>query len=388
MKTFIPAITLVSLLSLQTPAEASWTSKGRVQEQKHAEATANTPGFNLKDDRFMYIEADYLLWRPQMEDSYFAIKAASAGDGGGSGNGQGITARGKLKQPNFNLSSGVRLGIGSFNTDSWDFGLKGTYLYSDASKHLSGNPSNNTVVIPDWLGVIFGFRGTKTVSYWKMNFGLVDFTIGREFFLTKRFVAHPFIGLRGAIINQTNHVKYRALFELATSSTTTTEVPGTTKFNAKSDIWGLGPRAGFDLNFYLSNEWSLLGGLAGSLLYTKYKIKEKFNGLTVESSTTPNVDILQPFDIKMKDGTNFGRANLDAYFGLGWDRWYNHGKNRVSIAVAFEAQQWFSLNQWFSLDVTTSGGNNNNNGPFNIRADKRHGDLSLIGGTLHFQLDF
>jgi hypothetical protein len=382
MKKFIPAITLVTLLTLQAPVQAAWSAKNKSQSQ---EVAPNTPGFNLQDNRSWFLEADYLLWKPMMEDCFFSVKTSSPNIG--SSNNNSVSAKGKLKQPGFDLSSGVRVGIGGYNSDSWDVGLRGTYLYSDAEKTVRANSSSQTIALPDWFGSIFGLNGIKANNKWSMNFGLVDLTFGREFFLTKRFAAHPFIGLRGAIINQTMHVRYSADYQLQQPNAgAAITVVGKTKFSAKNDMWGIGPRVGLDLNFYLSKDWSFLGGLAGSLLYTKYSVKEKFNGLSINSKVLP--EVLNPVFLKMNDHSNFGRANLDAYFGLGWSHWYNSGKKRVSIALAFEAQQWFSLNQWFGLDLTNSGSSIQSGNVLNVRPDKRHGDLSLIGGTLHFQLDF
>jgi hypothetical protein len=380
MKQFIPAITLITLLSLQMPVQATWSSKRKPLSKEEEKAQTKTPGFNLHDNRSGLFELDYLFWKPQMEDCHFGLKTTETTDAAGT-----TTAKARLKQPSFELSSGVRLGFGGYSSDSWDISARGTYLFSDASKHTNANPSNGVVSVPNWYGSIFGLNGISAHDRWQMNFALLDLSIGREFFLTKRFAVHPFIGLRGAIINQKDLVKYSALYTL-TQLVGTLQVMGDTKFRAKSNIAGVGPRAGFDLNFYVARDWAFLGGLAGSLLYTHYSTTEKFFGFQV-SSGTPQV--LNQFNLKVKDSSNFGRANLDAYIGFGWNHWFDNGKKRLAVALAFEAQQWFNLNQWFALDLTSNAGAlPTTNNPLNIRADKKHGDLSLVGGTVHFQFDF
>lgn len=384
MKKFIPAMTLVSLLSFQASVDAAWNAKNKANDK---EVVPNTPGLNVHDDRTFFLEADYLLWRPQLEDTHFALKGSQVGGGGNSTGPQSLTFA--LKQPSYDLSSGVRLGIGGYNGDSWDVGLRATYLYADAQKHVSANPDKKQQTIGQWVPSVFGEKGTKSVAFWRMNFYVFDFAIGREFFLTKRFAVHPFIGLRGFVIDQKLRNIFKGSFEVDVTSTTDIDVPATGRFKAEQDIWGVGPRLGLDLNFYLNTNWAFLGGLSGALLYSNHHTTQKTFGHLTETDST-GLRVLNEFNIKAKDKSIFGRANLDAYFGLGWDKWFNKGKNRVSIAALFEASHWFQMNQWFDTDVTVFNNNNNNNGndDTTIMAEKRHGDLSFIGGTLHFQIDF
>lgn len=379
MKKIIPAIALIALINIQ-PAEAAWTAKNKQDNSKET-PQAKTPGFNVKDERTFFLEADYLLWRPQLEDATFALKGGGTRN---SGNGP-ATLNIDLKQPSFNLSSGVRVGLGGYNSDSWDVGLKGTYLYSQSTKTIH-TPSDNQLqqIIGQWIPSIFG-QGFKGVAHWQLNFYVADFAIGREFFLTKRFAVHPFIGLRGFDIEQKLINNFTGIFqEGSTTAPTTVSLKGNIK--SYQNIWGVGPRLGLDLNFYLTNTWAFLGGLSGSLLYSNTHIKQKVFGHRDDEDN--NFITLFPLSAKVKDHATFGRANLDAYFGLGWDKWFNQGKNRVAISAIFEASHWFQINQWVDIDVTTFDDNNNNRGDFTIMTEKRHGDLSFIGGTLHLQLDF
>lgn len=382
MNKLIPAIALVALINFQ-PAEAAWTAKNKQKNSTEA-AQANTQGFNVKDDRTFFIEADYLFWRPQLEDATFTLKGTGSTNSSGGPTNLDIN----LKQPSFNLSSGARLGLGGYNSDSWDIGLKGTYLYSESTKTIHASRADREQMVAQWIPAIYG-EGTKGTARWQLNFYVADFAIGREFFLTKRFAVHPFIGLRGFNIQQKLRNNFTGNFEEG-SETAPTEVSLNGTFKAYQTIWGVGPRLGLDLNFYLTNSWAFLGGLSGSLLYSKTHTKQKMFGHL--DDTEDNIITIRTINAKVKDHSTFGRANLDAYFGLGWDKWFNQGKNRVAISLTFEGSHWFQINQWLDLDVTNfdndNNGNNNRDDDFHIAAEKRHGDLSFIGGTLHFQLDF
>jgi hypothetical protein len=370
MKKQISIISLLTLLSLQAPVQAAWASKNRPDPKKdEITPPPNTPGFKLQDNRTWYIEADYLFWKPNLEDTSFALK----GTGSTNSTTGAVVGKEKIKQPSFDLSSGARLGLGGYTNDSWDVGFRGTYLYSDAHKTIHAHPENNQIIAPQWFSSIFGTQGTKATADWRMNFYLLDFTIGREYFLTKRFSVHPFIGLRGAAIFFKDSSHFRSNFQ----SSSTSSFAVSDRFSAKQSIWGAGPRIGFDLNFYVACDWLFMGGLSGSLLYTNYRVSERFKGFYAPTTTT-----IAPFNLKGKQSSNFGRGNIDAYFGFGWSHWYNNGSTRVTIALSFEAQEWFNLNQLFSLESVTPTNR------LDIHADKNHGDLSLIGGTLHFKIDF
>lgn len=386
MKRFIPAITLVTLLSLQGSLLAGWGSKKDASYEENggndSRPMVKTPGFNLEDNRRVSVELDYLFWRPQMEDNFFAIKTEATPSGAtlakiGSVN---------LEQPSYELSSGVRLGIGGYTSDSWDVNLTGTYLYSSAKKdvHAEGNILS-TAVLPQWMSLFLGTQGTKGSTNWKMNFYTLDLSFGREYFMTKKFSVHPFIGLRGFHINQSLNSNYSTAFVNVSTDALPTTFRSTSRLNAKQNLWGIGPRLGIDLNFYLTQEWAFLGGFSGSLLYTKYKVKESLYGHQVDTGL-----VLNPYNSVGKDQDHFGRANLDVYFGLGWDRWFNQGKQRVSLALLFEGSQWFQINQWFDLNIAEAlnTGNPGSFYPPTITASKRHGDLSFMGGTVRLNIDF
>lgn len=360
MKKFIPAITLIALIGIEAQLEAAWPSKRRASMEAEQ---ANSPGFYVHDTRIVYAEVDYLFWRPQFEDTSFVMK-----NKGNTEQNQSFS----LKQPNYDISSGVRVGIGGYTEDSWDIGVRATYLYSDATKHTSGHLDKNTKTYPQWTPTLFGTGGSKATANWRLNLFVLDFTIGREYFLIERFSIHPFIGLRGFQINQNMKDRYRGLFGIVLPASTLSG-----QFKAEQDIRGVGPRLGLDLNFYMTKSWALMGGLSGSLLYSRYHVTQNSKGHLYNDITT----LIDPVNVRLKDKASFGRANLDTYFGIGWDHWFKNGDNRIAVSVLFEASHWFQINQLVDMDVKSLNDATN-------QATKRHGDLSFVGGTIHFQYDF
>ena len=146
-----------------------------------------------------------------------------------------------------------------------------------------------------------------------------------------------------------------------------------------NDVRGVGPRAGIDFNYYFASEWAFKGGISGAFLYCSYNVVQKTSGWQVVSSVT------SASQFKLKDKDQLVRTNFDGYFGLGWERWVNKNRNRLSLALLCESSYWFGINQLMDLEQLTSDATNPNTV---FVAEKRHGDLSFFGGTLHFQVDF
>jgi hypothetical protein len=378
---------LASLLAIQTNVHAVWSSKKQVEKPNDT----TVQGTHVPDDRHVFIEADYLFWVPTQENLVYASKATVTGIGNGGGGSNISAINGRIKTPSFDLSSGVRLGIGAYNSDSWDINARVTYFYSDTKSTHHADLQAGQALLPAFVPLIFGSVANKTTAYWQLNTWIFDLTFGREYFLTNRFTIHPYIGLRGVIFDQTFRTTYAATFT-ASSSTTKISEDHTSSIHMHNDFGGAGPRAGLDSSFYLSKQWSLLGGVSGTVYYSQYKVKSNGNGFNGTSGGPTNIPAIKPISVNYKDKHNLIRANMDAYFGLGWDHWYNNGKNRVYLALVAEGSYWWGINQLCDTDLTlnndNNNNNNNNNNDFSLIFQKRNGDLALFGGTFHFQLDF
>ena len=374
---------LASLLAIQTNVHAVWTSKKQAEKPQ----PTTIDGTHVPDDRHVFLEADYLFWVPTQENLVYASKASIQGVGGG-GNGPSAI-NGRIKTPSFELSSGVRLGIGAYNSDSWDINARATYFYSDTKSTHHADFANGQALLPAFIPLILGSTASKATAYWQLNTWIFDLTVGREYFLTNRFTIHPFIGLRGAIFKQVFRTSYTAPFTEDNGTVRITE-EHTSSIRMHNDFGGAGPRAGLDASFYLSKQWALLGGVSGTVYYTQYNVKSKALGFNGSSGGSTNIPVINSITLNYKDKHNLIRSNMDAYFGIGWDHWYNNGKNRVYLALVAEGSYWWGINQLCDTDLTLDNGNNNNNNrnDFSLIFQKRNGDLAFFGGTFHFQLDF
>jgi hypothetical protein len=183
--------------------------------------------------------------------------------------------------------------------------------------------------------------------------------------MLKTIVAHPFMGLRAALIYKKNKTTYREPVATALGSTLRD------KFTASSSYWGLGPRTGVDLQFNMSRGWSLLGNLSASLLFGRYDLDEDIMSNISGAIKTYHIS----------DDRYAVRANLDAGLGLGWETWLNRNTVRLAPSVLFEASCWFDTNQLFvpkNAALTPP-----------VFTNFRHqGNLVLMGFSFNLQADF
>lgn len=353
---------LFSTLALISQMEG-WTRAGVSEE-------AEQPKVKSTDDRGGFFAVDYLFWKPALDDLNYGYKGFINPDS------DPATFELKVKKPNFDLSSGVRVALGGYTSDVWDVGLRGTYLYSKATGKAHANIDEFEIVGPNFMTAVEGTGGTYGSAHWQMNYGVLDFFIGRDCRLSEKFVVHPFIGARGAWIHQRMKGRYDSFFQ----------APGPNpllpiSYTMSHDVSGGGPRVGIDFDYYFSRGWAFKGGLSGAFLYSTFHVKQKTDGWNVGSGGS---QIALRWSVKDRD--SLVRANLEGYFGLGWDRWFNQNRSRFYIALLCESSYWFGMNQFYDSLQLAVGGTSNPNTTF--VNEKRSGDLSFFGGTLHVQFDF
>lgn len=358
---------LFSLFAIQ--AQAAWPV---YRNQAPSQEYTPTPGFNNEDNRRGFISGDYLYWVPHQDDLFYAVSQTT------DTNSPVAKTHNKYKQPHFGWSSGGRLSVGGYTSDSWDVGLTGMYIHSDAHSHTHVPPNATGQIVPGFNTNLFSTVALKSHASNRLKFGTLDFSIGREFFLTQRFAIHPLIGLRYFRMSEQYHAHYLSAFTGVDLVPPTTIL--TASFKAKNTTYGIGPRAGIDMQFYMTERFAFLGGLSGSLLWGTFRVHQRFRGQETA------IDVFVPSIVKTSDKNASLRTNIDAYFGLGYDFWFNCDKNRFYVALSFEASEWFAMNQF--NDTFSTPTLNSNAATITIAGLRRHGDLGFVGGTLHLQIDF
>lgn len=343
---------------------------GRSSSPSVASPQLDASHFPLNDQQQWFVTETYLILKPYQDDNDYASRLVTKGSLGTT-----ISMKMKLEKPDYDWYSGVRLGVGRYlpHHDKWDITFYTTYYYAQEQNSCSPRRNHNTLLTPLWSPTFDG-GATKGHLAWRLNFFNWDFSIGREYALLRTIVAHPFIGLRAALIYKSYEAKYSDQFTDGNISRKLND-----RFKASDNFWGIGPRAGVDLQFYFKEAWSFLGGLSGALFYGRYDVKETF------STHLTNAGNLNSKRYKSSDERYCVRANLDAALGIGWETWFKQHSVRFAPSILFEGSCWFDTNQLFLPKSSTTPTNSSIPNFSNYR---KQGNLILMGLSFNFQTDF
>lgn len=323
--------------------------------------------FPLNPDQQWFTKETYLIMKPYEDDSDYATKLttkASASD---------VEMSMRLEKPDFDWYSGARIGIGRYlaNHDRWDITLFTTYFYAQEDDSSSPQRSKGALLTPLWNPTFEG-GATKGEMTWRLNFFNWDLSAGREYNILKTIVAHPFIGVRTALIYKDYKTNYSDRFRGLASDQLLNA-----KYKASDRYWGIGPRAGVDLQFIFKDAWSFLGSFSGALFYGYYQVQQKTSTSFVSTGT------IQSNRFHSKDNRYCIRANLDTSLGMGYETWVKNHTVRLVPSILFEASCWFDTNQFFltqskNLKAVTP----------NFTNIRRQGNLILMGFSFNLQADF
>jgi hypothetical protein len=318
--------------------------------------------FPYNADQGWYIEQTYLLMRPVVGDLEYGdmvtAKNLSSSE---------VHYKIKVKKPDFEWNSGVRLGLGRYlpNHDKWDISLYTTYFYGSTEDKAHGNLDKLKGLSTSYAPFVV-IASEKTKATWRMNYFVVDLMLGRQFCMTPRITFHPYIGLRGAFIYTDFKSTNYGDINIPLSNRNATGV-GISKVKMEEDFWGVGPRIGTNFNYKFSGNWSFLSNLATSFLCGHYHVKEKNDStLSVDAATIPLTN-------KAFDHDDVFRVNLEGALGLGWEKWFKNNSVRIAPNILFEGALWFDMNDFFKPLAVFS---------------QDHGNLGLMGLSFNLQVDF
>jgi len=312
-----------------------------------------------------FIVADFLYWQAVQDGIEYALSSKSPlGLASFLGAGQAEITNGKVKDIYFDWGPGFRIGLGyNFRYDQWDMFLNWT-RYHNHSSSSSRAPSGGSLAAL-WIPVTVGGGDTQHAhARWHLMYDVVDFELGRSFYLTKALSARPFVGLRGAFIRQHTKFEYEDvhllndnnLFDLNTRT--------------KNDYFSGGLRAGTKLNFRVNQHWSFYGAASTALLYGNFDLKLNFQ------FPGQNLGSIKP---GYKADYNRVKANVEGAIGLQWETGYANGRYHFTILACYEFTEWFNQNQLVKVLAPAL---------FNPAFLPNDGDLGMQGGTLSARFDF
>ena len=303
------------------------------------------------DSHRVWVDAEVLFWQPNMGSLSYGVTSSST---------SGIQ-NGHTKRPDFDWDAGVRVGLGyKIPHDNWDVLLQYTYFQGNAAGHAG---HSGTVVYPSWANA-WNFAGpglfyvNKARAHWRLNLNMGDIELGRVCKPSSWLSLRPFLGVRGAVIDQDYHVKYSG----------GSAFPGDTdSVHLDSDFWGVGLRGGLDTLWGLGCGIGIYGNGSVSLLSGHFDVHE-----------TEHLNKARITRLNIKSHPSQVVAVADLALGLQWDYLFNNDRNHFGVKLGWEFNIFFNQNQLFNFRGTGTPGS------LHFQKD----DLTFQGVTLGFRLDF
>ncbi len=311
-----------------------WMSSPQQQQQQEPASEGHTypqAGFQApKSD--VYFTAEYLLWRTRQEGMEFATS----------------------KSVRFGFDSGFRFGFGvHLPYDGWDTYVNYTWFSPVHSQNKHGS------FYPLFLFEGAGSQGSSVAeahARWKLELNVLDVEIGRVYHLSKTLIFRPFVGIKGAWIDQHAHIHYAGGF-----------IPAGQTFRThfENDFKGAGPLLGIESNWEMGAGLSLFGDLSTAIIVGHFDNEQ-------EQLQLDNAEV-----VDLNSAFNLVSPFLQMIAGLAWDLNFSKDRYHVGLRAGFETQFWWDQNQ---IEQFTD-----KDFPIYVR---KQGDLAFYGLTLRARFDF
>lgn len=305
----------------------------------------------------LFLTGEFLWWKAEEDGLTYTYKTDNP-------TGLSSTNNIRLEEMDFDWDYGYRVG-GGFNIphDQWDIYFCWTHLDTSSRTHKNGDGDG---LFPYWAfpnGVAGGSFFEKAKAKWHLFLTMGDLELGRDFYVGKYLSVRPFLGARTAWIDQEFKISYlNAPF-----------IPGNTLNdfpNMKCNYWGLGPRAGIDMQWWITRCFNIYGNAAISILYGEFKVDQK------EEAEIVGLDMeFEP--LQFHDSYHMARPITDLGIGFGWDSRFVDDRLHVGLRVGWEQHIFFDQNQFIRFVSSSTNSLLTN-----------RGDLALEGLIASLRLDF
>lgn len=315
-----------------------------------------------------YFTAEGLYWIPK-ENGLVIAQNGVPGPGPQTSDvpPQSYNFRGNLERICPDFDWGFRLGLGyNFCMDEWETKFIWTSYKTSKREDYSG------MLLNLWghTDVPSSSASSLIDSKWNFKYNVFDFELGRAFGAGRCFCLRPYLGVRGAWIDQ-NLTIYNEVLLLNPD-------PGdvlSTDLEALSNFSGGGFRFGLDSRLDFCWDLSLYGLASYSLLYGQ------FTSDFYETASGSNEMGDQVSDLVIadsKDQFHMGTSCLNLSMGLQWNRGFCCNRFRFGLHIAWEQSLWFQLNQMNHFQHNLEEGH----------LYQENGNLSLQGISFGARVDF
>lgn len=297
------------------------------------------------------------------------------------------------KLPHSKFRWGFKLGLGYCNPcDGWDLSLLWTRFHGKASSDVEADITDNRTLLPLWSQFVSSqgslIYATRAEDHWKVKLNLVDFELGRNYWVSKYLSMRPFVGIRYASIKQHTEIEYRGGSWSSITTGDSTQPALNSIVDLQNDYRGAGLRAGIDSKWNFGCGWAIYGDLAASIIYGRFHINHNED---IRQATNPHtiVNILDT-----EESLRAARAMLDLALGVQWQAMFCDCQYVFTAMLGWEQHLFFNQNQmWRANRVgATAQTIAVNPAVLNLTGqnvfDQKRGSLDTQGWTLAFRFDF
>lgn len=287
---------VVASLALLT---TTFGQNNKVSEPKKANTTQNPmmPGYNassaiaVNQGWDFFSSAAFTYWQASNDNTVTEITTP--------GQPNIAVLPNKEYKPGFEITLGLNL-----NRDGWDTLTRYTWFRGTTLTINSLPPEGNQS---------FFSHGTYCSNKWRLHMDLLDWEIGRSYFVGSKLSFRPFMAARAAWIRQYQHTVYTA--ENFVRNMTYS--------------WGIGPRFGLKMDWMLGQGIRLFGDCGMDTLFTQYTtiFNRENNTSNEDGSFTHNQNVL--------------RTHLDVELGLGWGMYFAKDAYHVDLTAGYGFQTFF-----------------------------------------------
>ena len=206
-----------------------------------------------------------------------------------------------------------------------------------------------------------------------MDLNLVDFELGREFWVGKRLAFRPFVGLRYSSLDQdyTQELKFATPFGSYNT------------IKHRNDFTGFGARAGFDTSWILGCGFGFYSNFGANLLVGRHRLNN------TETNRSASAPFTKSKFTEVSDSFKVGRFIADLGVGVEWSSLFCDCQYGLTISLGWEGHLFLNQNQMWKMTNTTSNFEQPASTQINVvQIDKVRGDLLTQGWTLAMKLEF
>lgn len=351
----------------------------REMKQIRVENVAGTSGALFGSGQYQtngqdwFLEADALLWHAKSGGTDWVLVLDQAA----------YPNQGYMKSLDFSWDWGFRFIVGKyFSHDGWDGQVTYTRFHTNDSAKVALNFQT-----PTNTGGGDGSAGPSGSSdgsfQYKLSYDCLDLDLGKSYFTSSRVSLHPHVGIKSLWMNgkgtltSANFIDALETFQPVAGSVYL-------KVIDQSKFWGLGPKAGVDLNWFCTKQIRIRSSVEGSLQWSYFQVFE---------DELINVD---PVGAAETSSTSRITANMHRFvptarmlLGLSWGDYVNDRKNFLEIGLDYEVNYFWranqSLNQQDTLPTNLSLSNTQS---VRLLFNRISDDVAFQGVTFRVKFDF